>query len=77
MKSIYDIETDPKNRIKYPFEFDIVWKRPLEFMKLAPGVEPKIFSGYKTRPDWGIDPDDIYQGEIADCWLMCAVSILA
>ena len=56
MFSIYDNETDPENPIKYPFDYNIVWKRPKEFLNLKPGEDPKIFSG---GPNLGIEPDDI------------------
>ena len=49
-----------------PFANDnIVWKRPKEFM----GSQPEIFLKK-------IEPGDIKQGLLGDCWLMCALASL-
>lgn len=42
------------------------WRRAGEFLK--PGFA--VFEG-------GIQPDDISQGQLGDCWLMCSLSAIA
>lgn len=46
----------------------IIWRRPQEF--LAPGASPVIFDGE-------IEPNDIKQGQLGDCWLLCAFAAVA
>jgi calpain-15 len=46
----------------------IVWRRPTEFAK--EGETYTIFEGK-------VEPDDIKQGMLGDCWLMCALSSIA
>ena len=45
----------------------VVWRRPAEF---ASGGAPDVFVG-------GIEPGDIRQGALADCWFLCALASLA
>jgi calpain-15 len=44
----------------------IQWRRPSEFMS----GQVKLFEG-------DIEPNDIRQGKLGDCWFMCALSALA
>jgi calpain-15 len=46
----------------------ITWRRPIEF--LPAGEEIKLFDGE-------IEPNDIKQGALGDCWLMCSLSAIA
>ena len=46
----------------------IEWRRPRDF--LAPDKPLEIFEG-------GIEPADIAQGQLGDCWLMCSLASLA
>lgn len=59
--SIYDNIHD-----EYPFPNIVHWRRPKEFMKTA----PQLFLG-------GIDPNDIKQGALADCWFLSSVACMA
>ena len=81
MSNFLDIEFPPTdssiyspNELEKPFDQQIiVWKRPKDFMlvdkakNLAP---PEVF-------DKKIEPNDIKQGILGNCWLMCALSSLA
>jgi len=46
---------------------DVVWRRPIEFMK---GGAISVFLD-------DIEPNDIKQGMLGDCWLMCALAALS
>jgi calpain-15 len=46
----------------------IVWRRPSEF--ITDGKPIHVFEGK-------IEPDDIKQGQLGDCWLMCSLSSIA
>jgi len=59
--SLYDKETDPE----YPLSQKPVWKRPHEFMK-----NPQLFCD-------GIDPNDINQGALGNCWFLAAIASVA
>jgi len=50
---------------EYPFDFMVHWRRPHEFMK-----NPAVF-------EHEIDPNDIKQGGLGDCWFLSALSSLA
>ena len=74
-----DIEFPPVENSIYPpteaqpFNQPIVWKRPHEFMVVdeSQGLfSPEVF--YKK-----IEPNDIKQGQLGDCWFMCALASLA
>ena len=58
MTSIYDKNTDPS----YPLQEKPVWKRPHEFMH-----NPQLFVG-------GIDPNDINQGALGNCWFLASIA---
>jgi hypothetical protein len=59
--SIYDKESEPK----YPLQQKPVWKRPHEFMK-----DPQLFCD-------GIDPNDINQGALGNCWFLASIASVA
>ena len=59
--SIYDAETDEE----YPLQQKPVWKRPHEFMK-----NPQLFCD-------GIDPNDINQGALGNCWFLASIASVA
>ena len=46
----------------------ICWRRPREFVE--DGKPMTLFDG-------GIEPNDIAQGQLGDCWLMCSLASLA
>lgn len=50
---------------QYPFNFVVHWRRPHEFME-----NPVVFED-------DIDPNDIRQGQLGDCWFLSALSSLA
>lgn len=55
------------------FDRIIHWRRPRDFMLVDPRkgqLEPQVFEKM-------IEPSDIIQGELADCWFLCACSSLA
>lgn len=49
----------------YPFDFAVHWRRPHEFME-----NPVVFEN-------DVDPNDIKQGQLGDCWFLSALSSLA
>jgi calpain-15 len=59
--SVYDVVNDD-----YPYETIVHWRRPKEFMR----GRPQVF-------DSDIDPNDIKQGFLPDCWFLSAASCLA
>jgi len=60
--SIYDVTSEPV----YPLDEVVIWKRPHEFMK----GEPKLFEDQ-------VDPNDIRQGALGDCWFLASVACIA
>jgi calpain-15 len=56
-----------------PFGEQIVWKRPHEFMV----VDENLGLGKIEVFDKKIEPNDIKQGQLGDCWFMCALASLA
>ena len=46
------------------------WKRPTDFVPADLAHTIAVFCG-------GIEPDDIDQGQLDDCWLLCAIAALA
>jgi len=77
--SFVDIEFPPLETSIYdpsqgkPFKDAIVWRRPKDFIQVdeAKGLgPPEVF--YKS-----IEPSDIKQGQLGDCWLMSSLSSLA
>lgn len=46
----------------------IVWRRPKEFM--SEGAPVNVFDGT-------VEPNDIKQGQLGDCWLMCSFASIA
>lgn len=59
--SLYCKEKDPE----YPLSQKPVWKRPHEFMQ-----NPQLFCD-------GIDPNDINQGALGNCWFLAAIASVA
>ena len=53
----------------HPFSEPIIWRRAYEFLS-ENGKLPQVFSD-------DIKPDDILQGKLGDCWLMCGLACLA
>ena len=53
---------------------DVVWRRPGDILErndaVPSGTAAKVFAG-------GVEPDDICQGELGDCYLLSALSVLA
>ena len=53
---------------------EVVWRRPSEILErndsVPSGAAAKVFDG-------SIEPDDICQGELGDCYLLSALSVLA
>jgi hypothetical protein len=44
-----------------------VWKRPVEYLG---GMEPRLFED-------GVEPNDIDQGQLGDCWFLCSIASVA
>jgi len=66
-----DVEFPPTEKALVSKKTDVKakvvqWRRASEFL----GSDVALFSG-------GIEPNDIKQGELGDCWLLCAFSALA
>ena len=61
--SLYDIT----NASEYPLEEKAVWKRPHQFMRFG---EIELFEG-------DINPNDIIQGYLGNCWFLAAIAAVA
>jgi hypothetical protein len=57
---------DTSNVKEYPLDEVAVWKRPHEFMH----GRPRLFND-------NIDPNDIRQGSLGNCWFLAAIASLA
>ena len=57
-----------------PLWHEIVWRRPTDILarddSIPPGSKARVFTG-------PVAPDDIMQGELGDCYLLSALSVLA
>ncbi|CAD2214018.1 calpain-like cysteine peptidase [Angomonas deanei] len=49
---------------------NITWKRPEDYI-------PEDVQGKVKLYAKGIHPDDIEQGQLGDCWLMCSIAVVA
>lgn len=61
--SLWDNATNPES----PFPEAIEWRRPKDIWK---GENIKVFGG-------GIDPNDINQGALGDCWFLSSMAAVA
>ena len=71
-----DFPADSSSLFPHPNEASdqvVQWRRPGEFML----VDPEKNLGNPDVFIEGIEPGDIRQGALGDCWLMCALSSLA
>ena len=50
-----------------------MWKRPKEFMRVNPDLGLNNLEVFDKQ----IEPNDIKQGQLGDCWFMCALASLA
>eukprot|EP00742_Colponemidia_sp_Colp-10_P006128 GILJ01006558.1.p1 GENE.GILJ01006558.1~~GILJ01006558.1.p1 ORF type:complete len:814 (-),score=130.82 GILJ01006558.1:164-2605(-) len=66
-KSLYP---DPSNP---PAETVVHWRRPEEFFSVDPARKETTIDIFVAD----IEPNDIKQGSLGDCWFMCALSALA
>ncbi|CAM42482.2 putative calpain-like cysteine peptidase [Leishmania braziliensis MHOM/BR/75/M2904] len=48
----------------------ITWRRPKDYIPAMAHKEIKLFRH-------GVDADDIEQGHLGDCWLMCSIAVVA
>lgn len=64
LTSLYIDMEDLKEKDKTP----VTWKRPEEFFSST--AKPTLFAGR-------IDPSDIQQGRLGDCWFLGALSVIA
>ena len=77
-KNFVDIEFLPIESNIYPLTEgkpfgEIVWKRPKDFMVVDPSKGLNKVEVFDKK----IEPDDIKQGQLGDCWFMCALASLA
>ena len=69
VNSFVDMDFPPQDSSlgspEFAANYQVQWKRPVEFMQ----GEIKVFDN--------IEPNDIIQGQLGDCWFLCAVACLA
>jgi hypothetical protein len=74
-----DVDFTPEDRSIFDpskgqgFDRKVHWRRPRDFMVANPSqglYDPVVF-------DKSIEPGDILQGQLGDCWLLCAIACLA